>query len=119
MMTLLPSNGSFKLLFTFLLLGCASSPAGERSRSNSGPITAEELADVHTSYVLDAVRILRPTWRRINGAFLDGMAVTPSQLNDEPLQSIGEIDLLTAEEAVAKYGVRAVTANYLDVKRKR
>ena len=71
------------------------------------------------SYVLDAVRILRPTWRRINGGFLDGMPVTPSELNGEPLHAIGEINLLTADQAVAKYGVRAVTAYYLDVKRRR
>lgn len=115
----LQPSGAFGLLLVLLLVGCATTSAGGTDRSKQGPITADELANVDASYVLDAIRILRPTWRRIDGGFLDGMPVTPSELNGEPLHAIAEINLLSAEEAVAKYGVRAVTANYLDVKRKR
>ena len=112
-------KGVFLILFSLLLLGCATGGPGGTDRGKTGPITADELANVDASYVLDAVRLLRPTWRRINGGFLDGMPISPGDLNGEPLYAIAEIRLLTAEEAVAKYGVRAVTAYYLDVKRKR
>jgi len=109
----------FFVFFSLLLLGCAANSTGGSDRGKQGPITADELATLDASNVLDAVRLLRPTWRRINGWFLDGMPVTPSDLNSEPVLAIAEIRLLTAGEAVAKYGVRAVTAYNLDVKRKR
>ena len=101
--------------FLVLLAGCATGSTGQDARSNSSIITAEELADVPASTVLEAVRVLRPSWMRFRGAFLDGVPVSPAELSGEPLQAIAEIHRITASEAVAKYGVRAVSSYYLDI----
>jgi hypothetical protein len=99
--------------------GCATGPSTSNPRSSSSIITEEELAEVDASTVLEAVRLLRPSWMRFRGAFLDGMPVSPQDLSQEPLGAIGEIRRLTASEAVAKYGVRAVSSYYLEVMRRR
>jgi hypothetical protein len=85
----------------------------------SSVITADELSTAPASTVLEAVRVLRPSWLRFSGVFLDGMRVSAGELERQPLTGIGEIRRLTADEAVAKYGVRAVSSYYLEVIRRR
>ena len=105
------------VLFLVTLSGCATSTAaGIRT---DAPITADELQQTSATTVLEAVRMLRPHWTsRLAGGFLEGQAISPSQLKQEPLRAVAEIRLLSAEEATARYGVRSLTGTYLDIQRR-
>lgn len=107
------------VLAAFVLLG-ACATAGSSGPPAHGPITQAELQEIPATSVFDAVRRLRPQWTgRLAGGFLDGQPVSPAQLRQEPLLAIEEIRLLSAEEATARYGVRSLSGNYLDVVRRR
>ena len=106
------------LLLVAGVLACATTPRGERTRR--GPITTEELDSVEVSTLWEAIRILRPMWvvRNIGGAFLDGVPCSARDLELEPVSAIGEVRMITAEEAT-KYGVLALSGYFFDVKRRR
>lgn len=101
------------------LLGCATVPAGER-RDPRAPITAEELDMASVPTAWEAVRLLRPSWvARLNGVYLDGVRSSRSALEEMSVMDVGEIRLITASDATARYGARALSGYCLDVKRRR
>jgi hypothetical protein len=57
------------LLASMVLLawGCASAPAGERSRSDGQVITAEAIERSRHATVLDLIQAERPNWLRTRG----------------------------------------------------
>ena len=99
--------------------GCAPAQAAS-GRSWRAPITRAELEASAAPTVLQAVQRLRPQWTaRVVGGFLDNEPTSPGALNEEPVSAVAEIRLLTAEEATARFGTRALSGTYLYVLRRR
>ena len=107
-----------RVFFLVALAGCASAAAPRRGWR--APITPVELEAAPAATVLQAVQRLRPQWTaRLVGAFLDTEPISPGALTQEPVRGVAEIRLLTAEEATARFGTRALSGTYLHVIRRR
>lgn len=117
-MQLRPTAALPTLCVLVALAGCASAAAPRRGWR--APITPAELEAAPAATVLQAVQRLRPQWTsRLVGAFLDTEPISPGALNQEPVRGVAEIRLLTAEEATARFGTRALSGTYLHVIRRR
>ncbi len=106
-------------LLLMAVVACATATNGG-GRDRRAPIMAEELDQAPVTTVLEAVRLLRPSWlARLNGAFLDGARIRESRLETMSVHDIAEIRLISADAATARYGARALSGYYLDVKTRR
>jgi hypothetical protein len=106
----------------FLLWGCASSGGSSNSGARRDPnlITEAELLDLPTGTAQDAIERLRPNWLRSRSAtisggtggtahmarvFVDGRDFgSHSALQEISLDSISEIEFMSARDATTRYG---------------
>jgi len=92
--------------------GCAS--AGRSARS--GPIDADELQAVGAVSIYDAVRLLRPSWlSNLSGAYRGDLRLTIDDLRDLSASDAGRVELLSSEEATARWGTRTLSGRFLSV----
>lgn len=96
------------------IFACSSNRNGERTGANVNAITEFELRAGDYSSVYDAVSRLRPGWMRdLGGAFLRNQQLQMGELYRMPLEHIGRIERLTAEEATRRWGITSLSGHYL------
>jgi hypothetical protein len=128
-MTILRPSSTSLLPVCLLLLGVllavpACAPAGETALSARGPITFDDIQAANISgSAFEVVRSLRPEWLNLRGRtdirslenggaeegiriYLDGtrLGETAGALSSIPVQNIGRIERLNAQEATTRYG---------------
>ena len=92
--------------------GCVS--AGQATRS--GPIEGPELDQAGVFSVYDAVRLLRPSWlRNLQGGFRNNQRLSVDDLRDLAATHASRIELVSASEARARWGVRSLTGQFLEI----
>lgn len=128
-----PLTTRLALALLVCVAGCASGGSGDSGPSRTGDtITAEDLAQLGSVNLLEAVRELRPAWLRsrsmtsvntrdanIPQVVLDRQPYGDwNALRDIPILDVATIRFLPAREATTLYGPR-FTGGVFDVRTKR
>ena len=108
---------SFGLItaWIFVVAAAAGCVSGGQS-GRSGPIEGPELEQAGVFSVYDAVRLLRPSWlRNLQGGFRNNQRLYVDDLRDLPVAHTSRIELVSASEATARWGVRSLAGQFLAI----
>ena len=120
-------GGVALVLATMTLAGCAST-AGSSDGGSPNTLTGEQLIATRQGSLYQAVQTLRPYWLRPRGAnslsgpsevvlFVNGSPYgTVRDLNTITIDSVMEIQFMSASEAGARYGTTAGSSGVLLVR---
>ncbi len=100
-------------MISLAVTACASAGASNRSRATD-VITTSELREVGFLDLYEAVRRLRPAWlTNLSGAYLNNRRLDAEELRALPSASVQRIELISSEEATARWGTRTLSGRFL------
>ena len=113
-----------RAMFVVLVWSAACAPAAQNptARPSATIIELAELESRSFPSVYDAIRNLRPSWLlgTLGGVYVDDVRVAGVDwLHETSVAQVQRIELLSAEEATAKWGTRAMSARFILVRRRR
>ena len=110
------------LLLTLIWSACAPPAQTASSRTSPSVIELSELESRSFPTVYDAIRILRPSWLlgTVGGVYVDDVRTAGVDwLRQTSVAQIQRIEVLSADEATARWGTRELSARFIHVRRRR
>jgi hypothetical protein len=110
------------LFLTLIWSACAPPAQTATSRTSPSVIELSELESRSFPSVYDAIRSLRPSWLlgTVGGVYVDDVRMAGVDwLRQTSVAQVQRIEVLSADEATAKWGTRELSARFIHVRRRR
>jgi hypothetical protein len=110
------------LLCLTVISACTPAAQTATPRAAQGVIELSELESRSFPSVYDAIRSLRPSWLlgTVAGVYVDDVRMSGVDwLRQTPVAQVQRIEVLSADEATAKWGTRQMSGRFIHVRRRR